>query len=88
MSSKQRSTRLFDRLMRQALHEIASYRPTACPHRPPGHLSVDDIDSVRPQELPRGQARPPRATPRRPGRLDRFRHQRPPRFKRYLQVRP
>ncbi len=64
MSSKQRSTRLFDRLMRQALHEIASYRPAAGPHRPPGHLSVDDIDSV--PVFDRGPARARRAGRGRP----------------------
>jgi hypothetical protein len=48
MSAKERPPRHFDRLMRQALHEIAAYRPSVGPHRQAGYLdlTIDDVDAV------------------------------------------
>lgn len=46
MTTQQRTSRMFERLMRQALHEIEAYRPTPGRRRPSRSLTVDDVDAV------------------------------------------
>ena len=94
MSAPGRSTRHFERLMRQALHEIGEQRSSRSRRRASRYLTPDQIDTVPvfdrgPAKAARpGIKRAPRPTTNRLDRLDRFRYPRPPRFKRYLQVRP